>query len=479
MANKWMAVLPVLFIAAGTAGGQGLRPPAWAGQFYEGDKARLGASIDAFLAAASPPAVSGEIKALIVPHAGYVYSGRTAAFGYKLVQGKDYETVVILGPSHRVGFNGASIWPDGGFETPLGTAAVDAGAAKALAKAGGFDFVPEAHGEEHSVEVQVPFVQKTLPRAKIVPVVLGFPAEATVRRLAAALAELARSRKLLVVASTDMSHFLGREEAKALDQTTAEMIREMKTAALLRDIQRPESNRMCGGAGVLAALLYAQKLGRSKVEILRTSDSTEGGGPADRVVGYMAAAVTASATAREPSFALSAEEKKTLLRLAKKAVETYVREKAVVEDEAVSPNLRDPRGAFVTLRKGGELRGCIGYTEPILPLSQAVIRCAIFAATQDPRFPPVTAAELGSLAYEISVLTPPRKIDDPRLVEVGRHGLVIARGDFRGLLLPQVAVENGWRREEFLAQTCLKAGLPADAWRKGAEIYVFEALVFH
>ena len=108
-----------------------------------------------------------------------------------------------------------------------------------------------------------------------------------------------------------------------------------------------------------------------------------------------------------------------------------------------------------------------------------MIRCAIFAATQDPRFRPVSAAELKLLAYEISVLTPLRKIDDPRLVKVGRDGLVVARGESRGLLLPQVAAENGWDREEFLAQTCLKAGLPRDAWKKGAEIYVFEAIVFH
>ena len=475
--NKRAAAF-LLLAAAGTAGGQGVRPPAWAGQFYEADKARLAAAVEGYLAAAAPPSVGGEIKALIVPHAGYVYSGRTAAFGYKLVQGKDYETAVILGPSHRVGFSGASIWPDGAYATPLGPAEVDAGAAAALAKTGGLAFVPEAHDEEHSVEVQVPFVQKALPRAKIVPVVLGFPAEATVRRLASALAELAKSRKLLVIASTDMSHFLDEVEAKALDRSTVDLIREMKTGALLRDLERPDSNRMCGQAAVLAVLLYAQKLGRPKVEILRTADSTEGGGPSDRVVGYMSAAVTAGGPAPEPAFSLSGEEKKELLRLAKRAVETFVRENTVFAEETSNPNFLASRGAFVTLRSRGELRGCIGFTEPIMPLAQAVVRCAIFAATQDPRFPPVSAAELKGLGYEISVLSPIRKIDDPRLVKVGRHGLVVSQGESRGLLLPQVAVENGWGREEFLAQACLKAGLPRDAWKKGAEIHVFEALVF-
>jgi AmmeMemoRadiSam system protein B/AmmeMemoRadiSam system protein A len=478
MKNKMIRTTLLVLFAAGIAGAQGLRPAVWAGQFYEADKARLSAEIDRYLAAAAPAAVPGEIKVLIVPHAGYVYSGRTAAFGYKLVQGKDYETVVILGPSHRFGFEGASIWPDGGFSTPLGTAAVDADAAKELTRSGGFVFVPQAHAEEHSVEVQVPFVQKVLPKAKIVPVVIGFPAEETIRRLAAALADLAKTKKILVVASTDMSHYLIPEKAKALDQETAGMIRALKTAALLREMLRPNENRMCGGGGVLAALFYAQKMGEANVEILRTADSSEGGGPADRVVGYMAAAVAAGPKAKAPEFSLSPEEKKELLRLAKQAVETYVRENKVVDYETTNPNFLEARGAFVTLTEAGELRGCIGYTEPVMPLAQAVVRCAIYAATQDPRFRPVAAAELKSLAYEISVLTPLRRIDDPRLVAVGRHGLVISQGDFRGLLLPQVATENRWGRDEFLTQTCLKAGLPPDAWKKGAEIYVFEALVF-
>ena len=133
----------------------------------------------------------------------------------------------------------------------------------------------------------------------------------------------------------------------------------------------------------------------------------------------------------------------------------------------------------MTLTKKGDLRGCIGFIEPLYPLAQAVLRCAIYAASEDPRFGPVTPAELGSLSYEISVLTPTERITDPSIVQVGRHGLVIAQGGRRGLLLPQVATENHWNREEFLAQTCIKAGLNPDAWKRGAEISVFEAIVFH
>ncbi len=147
--------------------------------------------------------------------------------------------------------------------------------------------------------------------------------------------------------------------------------------------------------------------------------------------------------------------------------------------ETADPNLLAERGAFVTLKKGGELRGCIGFIEPVASLCETVIQTAVYAATEDPRFTPVTAEELKELEYEISVLTPLKKIDNPQSVQVGKHGLVIAMGRNRGILLPQVPVENNWDREMFLDQACLKAGLPPDAWKKGAEISVFEAIVFH
>ena len=497
-----------VFLAALFSFAQGIRKPVWAGQFYEADKAALAARIDDFLASARPAAVPGKIRALIVPHAGYVYSGKTAAFAYKLVQGEDIETVVILGPSHRVGFEGCSVYPEGGFETPLGIAEIDAPAAKAIAGASGFGFIPEAHAEEHSIEVQVPFVQKVLPKAKIVPIVMGFPSETNIRMLAGALAKVLKERKALVIASTDMSHFLKQKEAEAADKSTIELVQTQNIPALLRKIERNE-NVLCGGAAVVTALLYAQKSGSAAVTVLRRADSTEGGAPADSVVGYFAAAVTTPVlpqptsggeeTGRAPEgasisggpndsvsdvpapqteFSLSADEKKELLRLARQAVELFVRDGKALDYETKNPNFLSPKGAFVTLKKKGELRGCIGFIEPVYPLYKAVAQCAVYAATEDPRFGPVSAAELNVLEYEISVLTPLKKIDDPGLVRVGKHGLVISSGGRRGLLLPQVPVENNWDRLEFLAQACLKAGLSQDAWRKGAEISVFEAIVF-
>jgi len=472
-----LAVLP---LAA-----QGVRKAVKAGQFYDADAATLSARIDGFLAAASgaDTAAPDLIRAIIVPHAGYVYSGPVAGRAYRLVQGRDIATVVILGPSHYVGFEGASIYPEGGFETPLGVAEVDAPAAKALIRASGFAFVPEAHAEEHSIEVQVPFIQKVLPKAKIVPVVLGVPSEKTVRALAAALDKVFKGTKVLIVASTDMSHFLTRPEANALDKSTIDLVTGQKVPALLRKLERNE-NILCGGAAVVTALLYAQKQGNAEVRLLAYADSSEAGGPADRVVGYFAAAVTAGGSDPAPdagsqsAFALTADDKKELLSLARRAVELYVREGKPLDDATENPNLKAPRGAFVTLTEGGTLRGCIGFTEPRFPLYETVMQAAIYAATEDPRFRAVNRLELERLDYEISVLTPLSKVENPALVEVGRHGLVVAKDGKRGLLLPQVATENRWNREEFLRQTCLKAGLPADAWRKGAEIYSFEAIIF-
>jgi AmmeMemoRadiSam system protein B/AmmeMemoRadiSam system protein A len=475
--KKPLVFLLALGLAALPARAQGIRRAAVAGQFYEGSAARLSAQIEAFLAAAKPEKTpAGRVRALIVPHAGYVYSGSVAAFAYKLVQGSDFETVVIIGPTHRYGFEGCSIYPEGGFETPLGVAEVDKSIAQALIKASGFSFDPEAHKEEHSVEVQVPFVQKVFPKARIVPIVMGYPDEQTIRTMAGALAKVLMDKNALVIASTDMSHYLEKGKANALDADTMGLIQNLKTNSIMRKVGRNE-NVLCGGGPVLAALFYAQKLGEAKVGILKYADSAQTTGDASGVVGYMAAAVYSGKPL--PEFTLSPEEKKGLLELARQAVEKFVRERKVVDFETTDPNFLAERGAFVTLTRGGRLRGCIGFIEPVYPLHLTVLRAAIYAATEDTRFNPVTAEELKDLSYEISVLTPTRKIDNPRLVQVGKHGLVIAKGNQRGLLLPQVAVENNWSREEFLAQACLKAGLEADAWKKGAEISVFEAIVFH
>ncbi len=467
----------MMAVALTQAAGQGLRPAVFAGQFYTADPARLAAEIESYLAAAAPAApLAGKIIGLIVPHAGYVYSGRTAAAAYALVRGRAIDTVVIIGPSHRADFEGCSIWPDGGFETPLGVARVDAALANEIAKASGFRFRPDAFTEEHSVEVQLPFVQKALPGAAIVPIVMGRQTPSTIWTLAAALGKTCLSKNVLVIASTDLSHFLPKTEAQATDAATAALVRAVDTEGLIRKIEAGE-NFMCGGGPVAAVLLLAGKAGQPRTEVLARTDSSGFGGP---IVGYLAAVVLSGPGPGEGAgYSLTPEEKSGLLRLARASVTEFIGKGAVVEDTTGKAKFLEPRAVFVTLTKDGDLRGCIGFIEPVFPLGQAVIRAAIYAATEDPRFPPVRPAELKDLKFEISVLTPVREVSDPAEVTVGKHGLIVARDGLKGVLLPQVPVENKWDRETFLEQGSLKAGLPRDAWRRGAKIYVFEAIVFH
>jgi AmmeMemoRadiSam system protein B/AmmeMemoRadiSam system protein A len=479
MKKTILPVLAAVFGAVLASAAQDIRPAVFAGQFYDKDPGRLSAELDAYLAEARPAApLSGRILGLVAPHAGYVWSGRTAAWAYALVKGGPFDTVVVIGPSHKVGFEGCSIWPRGGFETPLGVAEVDAELARAISKASGFGFRPEAFAEEHSVEVQIPFIQKVLPGARIVPIVMGYQTKPTIDALTAGLVRACSGKKVLVVASTDLSHYLPRAQADATDARTLALLKSLKTGTLIREVEQGQ-NVMCGGGPVAACLLYAEKAGPVSFEVLKHTNSSESGGPSDQTVGYAAAAIVSGESREAGPFSLTAEEKKTLLGLARSAVEEFVGRGVTVADRTGNAKFREPRGVFVTLTERGNLRGCIGFIEPVAPLGDALVQAAIYAASEDRRFLPVRPEELRDLKVEVSVLTPLSDLSNPMAVVVGRHGLVIEKGDRRGLLLPQVATDNGWDRETFLEQACLKAGLPSDAWRKGARVSVFEAIVFH
>lgn len=477
MRKKTLITIVSLFFCVSLAWSQGIRKAIVAGTFYEKNAEMLSRHIDFFLQSVKrEPFPSENILALIAPHAGYVYSGQVAAYAYLLVQGKDYETVIIIAPSHRYGFKGCSIYPKGGYETPLGTAKIDEPLASELSKASGFKYIPEAHQMEHSVEVQIPFIQKTLPQAKIVPIVMGYQTKKTITTLANALAKVLPGKKALVIASTDMSHYLSKKEANKIDSETISLIQSFKTNDLLRKIERGE-NIMCGGGPVVSTLLYGQKKKEAKVEILSYADSSPSGSPKSQVVGYLAAALYLETSTHK--FNLSPEEKKELLRLARLTIERFIRQNEIVNYKTQNPNFLTQKGAFVTLKKKGGLRGCIGFIDSVLPLYETVIRASIYAACRDKRFPPVSVEELKDLEVEISVLSPLKKINNPHLIKVGKHGLIISKEDKKGLLLPQVPVENRWSRETFLQQACLKAGLPRNAWKEGADIYIFEAIVFH
>jgi len=479
MKNRWFGVfLLCLFAIAGLAG-QDVRRPAAAGQFYDSDPGRLAAWLKYALDAAETKLPAGDIAALIVPHAGYACSGQIAAQGYRQLKGRSYDAIVVLGPSHHSVFEGCSIYPRGGYETPLGVAAVDERLAADLAKRTRFGFMAAAHEHEHSLEVQIPFLQTVLPDTPIVPVVMGRNTRRNIQTLADGLVGAGAGKKILVVASTDLSHYLSKRRANTVDARTIDLIKGYGLEALFGKCERHE-NVFCGGGAVVAAMLFAREQGPARVEVLGYADSSETCGPENSVVGYLAAALVVDspgAAERPRRSGLSNEESEELLKIARRGVEEAVKHTPPNAALSSFPALNEPGAAFVTLTKRGRLRGCVGFTEPVGPLALVVARAAALAALEDPRFSPVKEKELGSLAIEISVLSPLVRAADPKTVQIGRHGLVVCRGERRGLLLPQMAADNGWGREEFLRQACLKAGLPPDDWKKGAEVFIFEAQV--
>lgn len=460
------------------------RQPAVAGQFYPENAKVLAKMVDQMLADAAPPAISGRIIGVQVPHAGYPYSGPTAAYAYKLLSGIDSVTVVMLGPSHRVFLQRAAVYAKGSWRTPLGDVPIDAELArKILAEDDYFVEQPEAHKEEHSLEVQLPFLQRVLPHFQIVPIMLLQPTWEQCERMGKAIGRAVKGKKVILLASSDLYHGYDYAEAKTTDSATVGLLAAFDPRALFQSLQEGRA-QACGGYPIVCMMIAAQELGADRAIVLHTTNSNDVMGErGGYCVGYSATAFVAGNANAELSTGaengLTEAEKKSLLEIARNTLESYIRTGRVPEARPLTARLSEKRGVFVTLHKKGQLRGCIGYVEPVKPLYEAVSDMAIAASTEDPRFPRVQPAELSDIDIEITVLSPLIRISDPQTVVVGKHGLVMRRGGRSGLLLPQVPVEQGWNREEFLAYTCLKAGLPKDAWKdKDTEIYIFTGEVF-
>lgn len=466
------------------------RRPVVAGTFYPEDPEKLRTLINGYLQnVPADQGVEGDVLAVIVPHAGYVYSGQTAAYGFKLLEGRRYDAVIIVGVSHRYGFKGISVWRDGDYKTPLGNVKIDTGIAGQLtAHSPLIGFNRNAHLNEHSVEVEVPFIQVVQPGVPIVPVLTGDREKRSIEVLGEALAEVSKGRKVVIVISTDLAHYVSRREAKILDDVGIDCIEKLDWKCFYDNLQTGKT-RFCGGSGVAAVLKAAPTMGAGGARVLRYYDSGYATGDPGSIVSYLAAAITDNNNEPERGipmqnsknrFSLNENQKKILLEIAGNAITNVVKNNSRTPPEEIDdPVLKTKCGAFVTINKNGQLRGCIGYTEAFKPLYLTVHECAISAATQDPRFYPVTEPELDDIELEISVLSPLQKVENLEDIQVGRDGLMITRGMNRGLLLPQVASEYGWDRTTFLEQTCRKAGLPKDAYKDpDAVIQSFTAEVF-
>jgi AmmeMemoRadiSam system protein B/AmmeMemoRadiSam system protein A len=458
-----------------------IRPPEFAGTFYPADRDELARTVTELLAAVTP--VDGAPIALVVPHAGYAFSGPVAAAGFAQLANGNYDTAVIIAADHQAPISDPiAVWPDGAFETPLGSVPVEAALAQALIAADPrIKADRTAHQGEHPIEVELPFLQETCPKCSIVPILMGADDDETVQALAGALLKALPGRKAVVIASSDLSHYPAYSEAIAVDGTTLSAIEtgdpQMLHAAVTQSMSRnmPQlATCACGEAAIRVAMEVARGLGADTTTILQYANSGDAPqGDKDQVVGYGAVMFSHYEPPR-----LSREQQESLLAIARSAIADHLRGGSTPAPEPVDTALQRRSGAFVTLKQNGELRGCIGHMAADAPLDQTVREMAVAAAFSDPRFPALTLEELDQTRLEISVLSPLHRITDTAQIQVGLHGLMLFAGEQQGVLLPQVPVEQGWDRDQFLENLCSKAGLMAGCWRQGAALYTFTAEVF-
>lgn len=469
-------------------GDENVRPAYCAGNWYPGDRETLAREVDRLLAAAPAVRISGKPIALISPHAGYRYSAPVAAAAYATLRGHAYQRVIVLAFSHRYAgsYSGVDVPRElTAYATPLGQVPIDREACGRLLAATPFSAHPDIDRGEHSLELQLPFLQRVLGEFKLVPLLVGQLSDAECTAAARTLLPLLDEQTLLV-ASSDFTHFGPGFRYQPFRDNVAENLRKLAE-------QAAAPLRRCDYDGFVAHLESTGDTicGRGPIRLLLRALSMQGGADgaraafdtSGRITGDWRTSVTYQSFVyvRRPQ-RLSPADRTAALRLARQTVTAFLDggKRPDLDAEQLPAALRADGACFVTLENHGRLRGCIGNMEARGPLYQAIVNNAI-AACQDFRFinNPITRDELDELTIEISYLTPMCRVRDPNEIVVGRHGLLISLGRRRGVLLPQVAYERGWTRRQFLAETCRKAGLPPDAWqRPEAEIYSFEAEVF-
>lgn len=456
-----------------------IREPAVSNTFYPANSIVLSEQIDAYLNKAKPQDVDGELIALILPHAGYIYSGHVAAYGYNLLKYRNFDTVIVIGPSHHVYFNGISVYNGDFYKTPLGNVPINKKMTNFLIKnSKKVSFYEAAHKKEHSVEVQIPFLQKTLFDFKLVAIVTGDMSYEEIKEFAYLLSSLIKkqNKKVLIIASTDLSHYHNYDTACKLDHEAIRILKTLNPELLIEKFTNKEIE-LCGLKPVIIAEIASCNLGANKVEVLKYANSGDVTFARDRVVGYTSLSILNYKGGKGNM--LSEKQKKRLIEIARESIKSVLKGKKIPSFDTDDEELRRENGAFVTLKINNNLRGCIGHIVADSPLYKTISEMAVQSAFGDPRFPKLKKEELERIEIEISVLSKLKKIDDVKEIEVGKHGLLMRKGFYSGLLLPQVATEYGWDRKTFLEHTCQKAGLPKDTWRdKDTEIYIFTAEVF-
>jgi len=488
---KWLSTLNTvtivitvqfLFCQHGSAA-EKVRRPVVAGQFYPASPKELSGVIDEFLAKPANAQIDGRVRALIVPHAGYIYSGQVAAAGFKLLSPK-LSRFIILASNHSAAapYFKFSLGEVDFFQTPLGKVKVSS-IRQELLKNNLFSLTPEAQ-DSHIIEVELPFLQKKYAEFEIMPIVTGWVGSQDIEEAAKLIAPYLDEKTALIV-SSDLSHYHPYKRAVELDTACIKALAQI-------DLEQAAECEACGLPAALILLKIAKEQGwRGKIIEYKNSGDTAGNKA--QVVGYAAIAFYQGAANKPPVTPhqteaeehLSAGDKDTLLKLARQVLESYIKTGSKPEVEsALSTMLLKKSGCFVTLKKSDELRGCIGHLTAKEPLYQCVSENTINAAVHDGRFPPVTAPELKDIEIEISVLTTPKPLKNEgpdkllaALVPL-KHGVILQRGLASATFLPQVW-EQLPKKEDFLTHLCLKGGMSGTCWKDPAtEIQTYEALVF-
>jgi len=503
------------------------RPLKFAGSWYEADPKKLAVQIDGYNEAARPKTLAlekdltgQEVLAIVAPHAGYTFSGPTAACSYQPPLGKKIKRVFLLGPSHYKGFSGAAVTADKSFATVFGDLQVDTDTVNQLKHDHEFQELSEVHRNEHSLEMQLAFIKKDLGDVKIVPILIGRLDDASDARYLAAQIKSHLHDGDLIVVSSDFTHYGPRYgytpfgvkidgNVKKLDMEAFSYLKKNDLEGFFAFYQRTEDT-ICGvyGLAVLLALLPEDAVGhlidyRTSRDSVVEDDSNS--------VSYLAIVFSAAhgwnvhKESSQNLDGLTEDDKQSLLRLARGTLEHYVSGGKAPDFGTVSAaghinlnaQLKRPQGVFVTLfrllpenlkgkrginttsgaRDGKELRGCIGYIMPVKPLYQAVMENTMSACSKDLRFEPVEPGELKDIEIEISVLTVPKKVASYKDIRVGTDGVLLYCQGRQSVFLPHVATEFGWDLDETLSQLAHKAGLPRLAWQSpGARFEVFQAI---
>jgi hypothetical protein len=471
------------------------RQPVAAGRFYPADKETLTKDLFRLFESCKKSPENWDVRAIISPHAGYVYSGKIAAAAYSAISANSvFKNIFIIGSSHIMLFDGASVYNSGDYITPMGKIGVNKEIANKLINENKvFNFPTNAHLQEHSLEVQLPFIQYYFKyKPLIVPIIVGTNNEKTVKKIAEALKPWFTSENLFII-SSDFSHYPPYKDAIETDNSTALSIASGNPQTFLNTLKKNSSKQiqglvtsMCGWTSGLTLLYLAEENNQLQIKLIdycNSGDSFYGG--KDEVVGYHAIAmiekkqIVESNHVAEKEFSFTEEEKTQLFTITRNSIRSmlYDNKRIGIDEKTIPENLKKQMGAFVTLKINGTLRGCIGRFISSDPLYEVVRVSALSSAFEDPRFSPLSKEEFERTEIEITVLGPLKKINNTNEIVLGKHGIYIKK-DFRsGTMLPQVATENGWTVEQFLGYTSRdKAGLGWDGW-KDAEIFIYEGVV--